>query len=97
MTPLFNPADLVLAAPEIVITVTGLLVLVLDLAVRGRNRGWLGALSVLGVIVALGLVVRQAGRWASWSARRPRRRGRSPSAACTWWTTTPTSSRWCSC
>ncbi|MBI3086564.1 MAG: NADH-quinone oxidoreductase subunit N [candidate division NC10 bacterium] len=60
MTQAFNPADLILLAPEIVITVTGLLVLLLDLAVRGRNRGWLGALSVLGVIVALGLVVRQA-------------------------------------
>ena len=59
MTPLVNLADLVLAAPEIVITVTGLLVLLLDVAVRGRNRGWLGGVSVVGVTVALGLVLRQ--------------------------------------
>ncbi|OGB98163.1 MAG: NADH-quinone oxidoreductase subunit N [candidate division NC10 bacterium RIFCSPLOWO2_12_FULL_66_18] len=59
MTPLVNLADLALAAPEIVITVTGLLVLLLDVAVRGRNRGWLGGVSVVGVTVALGLVLRQ--------------------------------------
>ncbi len=60
MTPLFNPADLLLAAPEIVVTLTGLLVLVLDFTVRSRDRGWLGGLSVLGLVAALGLVLRQA-------------------------------------
>jgi len=60
MTPVFNPADLILLLPEIVITLTALLVLVLDFAVRGRRRGWLGGLSVLGVVIALSLVIRQA-------------------------------------
>ncbi len=60
MTPLFNPADLNLLAPEIIITATGLLVLVLDFAVRSRDRGWLGGLSVLGVVIALAAVIRQA-------------------------------------
>ncbi len=60
MMPGFNPADLVLAAPELVVALTGLLVLVLDLALRGRDRSWLGGLSVLGVAAALVLVLRQA-------------------------------------
>src|SRR5574341_1301081 len=60
MTPLFNPADLNLLVPEIIITITGLLVLVLDFAVRSRDRGWLGGLSVLGVVIALAAVIRQA-------------------------------------
>ncbi len=60
MTPVFNPADLWLLGPEIVITVTGLLVLVLDFALRSRDRRWLGGLSVLGVVIALTAVIRQA-------------------------------------
>jgi NADH-quinone oxidoreductase subunit N len=60
MTGGFNPADLALAAPEIALTLAGLLVLVLDFAVRGRERGWLAGLSVLGLLVTLALVLRQA-------------------------------------
>ena len=59
MTQLFNPADLWLLAPEIAITLAGLVVLVLDFVVRGRERGWLALLSVLGVAVSLALVLRQ--------------------------------------
>jgi NADH-quinone oxidoreductase subunit N len=59
MSPLFNPADLIVLAPEIVITVTGLFVLFVDLAARGRERMWLAGLSVLGVVIAMALVARQ--------------------------------------
>jgi len=59
MIQLFNPADLSHLLPEIVITVTALLVLFVDLVARGRERTWLASLSVLGAVVALVLVTRQ--------------------------------------
>jgi NADH-quinone oxidoreductase subunit N len=59
MTQPFNPADLILLAPEIVITATALFVLLADLVARGRERTWLSGLSVLGVAVAFVLVARQ--------------------------------------
>jgi NADH-quinone oxidoreductase subunit N len=59
MIPSFNPADLTVLAPEIVITATALLVLILDVAARGRERTWLGRPSLLGVAVAFALVARQ--------------------------------------
>jgi len=59
MTQLFNPADLIHLLPEIVVTVTALLVLLVDLAARGRERTWLASLSVLGAVVALVIVTRQ--------------------------------------
>jgi NADH-quinone oxidoreductase subunit N len=61
MTPGFNPADLVLLGPEIAITVTGLLILLLDCAVETRSRAWLGWLGIGGVLVTLGMVLGQAG------------------------------------
>lgn len=59
MTLAFNPADLILAAPEIAITITGLLVLFLDFAVRGRDRGWLAMPSLVGAGITLSMVLRQ--------------------------------------
>jgi len=60
MTGLVTSTDLVLAAPELLITLTGLLVLMLDFALRGRNPGWLAGVSLLGTVGALSLVIRQA-------------------------------------
>lgn len=60
MTPPFNPADLGFLAPEIAITIAGLLVLLADVAARGRGRTWLAGLSVLGILIAIVLVARQA-------------------------------------
>ncbi len=60
MTGMVTTTDLLLAAPEIVITLTGLVVLMLDFALRGRNPGWLAGLSLLGTVGALCLVIRQA-------------------------------------
>jgi NADH-quinone oxidoreductase subunit N len=59
MTQLLNPGDLFLLAPEIALTIAGLVVLVLDFVVRGRDRGWLAGLSVLGVVISLALVLGQ--------------------------------------
>ena len=59
MIPAFNPADLSLLAPEIAITVTALVVLLLDLTTRSRERMWLAAPSALGGVIAMILVVRQ--------------------------------------
>lgn len=59
MTQVVTSADLSLLAPEIALTLAGLVVLVLDFVVRSRDRGWLAGLSVLGVMVALTLVLRQ--------------------------------------
>jgi NADH-quinone oxidoreductase subunit N len=59
MTQPFNPADLYLLAPEIVVTVTALFVLLVDLAARGRERMWLAGLSALGVVITMALVARQ--------------------------------------
>ena len=59
MTQLFNPADLSLIAPEIALTIAGLVVLVLDFVVRSQGRAWLAGLSVLGVVVSLALVLGQ--------------------------------------
>ncbi len=60
MTQVFNPADVILLAPEIAITITALVVLLADLAVRGRERTWLAGLGILGIAIALALVARQA-------------------------------------
>jgi NADH-quinone oxidoreductase subunit N len=57
MTSLVTRADLALLAPELAITLTGLLVLALDFLVRSRDRSWLGVLSLLGIGVALILVL----------------------------------------
>ncbi len=59
MIPSPNPADLMVLAPEIVVTVTALFVLLVDLAARGRERMWLAGLSALGVVIAMALVARQ--------------------------------------
>ena len=59
MTQAFNPADVILLAPEIIITVTALLVLLVDLVVRGSERIWLASLSILGVVITLGSLARQ--------------------------------------
>ena len=59
MNQLVTPADLSLLAPEIALTIAGLVVLILDFVVRSRDRGWLAGLSVLGVAVSLALVLRQ--------------------------------------
>jgi NADH-quinone oxidoreductase subunit N len=60
MTGMVTTTDLVLAAPELLITLTGLVVLVLGLALRGRNPGWLAGVSLLGTVESLSLVIRQA-------------------------------------
>jgi NADH-quinone oxidoreductase subunit N len=57
MTSLVTLSDLRLLAPELVITLTGLLVLVLDFLVRSRNRDWLGVVGLVGIGVALALVL----------------------------------------
>ena len=59
MTQAFNPADVILLAPEIVITITALLVLLVDLVARGSERMWLAGLSVLGVVITLGSLAHQ--------------------------------------
>jgi NADH-quinone oxidoreductase subunit N len=65
MTQLFDPADLYVLAPEIIITVTALVVLFLDLAARGRERMWLAGVSALGVVTAMALVGRQVSEGSS--------------------------------
>ncbi len=65
MTQLFNPADLYVLAPEIVITVTALFVLFVDLAASGRERMWLVGFSALGVVTAMALVARQVSEGSS--------------------------------
>ena len=55
----FSPADLAPASPEIAVALTGLLVLVLDFLLPGKRRQWLGALSIGGLLIALGLVLCQ--------------------------------------
>src|SRR3970040_3086654 len=60
MTGLVSSNDVLLTAPEILITLTGLVVLLLGLALRGRNPGWLAGVSLLGTVGALSLVIRQA-------------------------------------
>jgi NADH-quinone oxidoreductase subunit N len=56
-----TPADLRLLSPELVVTVTGLLVLLLDLLPVGRNRTFLTGLGLAGAVLALGLNLGQAG------------------------------------
>jgi NADH-quinone oxidoreductase subunit N len=60
MTGMVTTTDLLLAAPELLITLTALLVLMLDFPLRGRKPGWLGGLSALGAIGALSLLIRQS-------------------------------------
>jgi len=60
MTGMVTTTDLVLALPELLITFTGLVVLVLGLVLRGRNPAWLAGVSLLGTVDALSLVIRQA-------------------------------------
>jgi NADH-quinone oxidoreductase subunit N len=59
MTGMVTTSDLLLAAPELILTLTGLLVLMLGFALRGRNPAWLAGLSLLGTVGALSLVIRQ--------------------------------------
>jgi NADH-quinone oxidoreductase subunit N len=59
MTGMITTTDLLLAAPELLLTLTGLLVLMLGFALRGRNPAWLAGLSLLGTVGALSLVIRQ--------------------------------------
>jgi NADH-quinone oxidoreductase subunit N len=59
--PVFNPADLAWLLPEIVLTVTGLLVLGLDFSLPARNRTALAGLSLCGILAAIALVFNQAG------------------------------------
>lgn len=56
----FNPADLALAGPELIITLVGLLVLLLDLVVPGKRREWLGGVSLAGIVLAFGVTACQA-------------------------------------
>jgi NADH-quinone oxidoreductase subunit N len=60
-TPPFNPTDVVLAWPEVLLTLVGLLVLCLECLVPEERRGWLGGLSLLGVAGAAALVFGQVG------------------------------------
>ncbi len=61
MTQAFNMADLSTAAPEVIVSLVAMLILILDfIAPRGR-RDWLGYLSVLGVLLTLMVLVRQWG------------------------------------
>ena len=59
MMSLVTLTDLWQLAPELAITVTGLLVLVLDFSVRSRNRDWLGVVGLVGIGVALALVLQR--------------------------------------
>jgi NADH-quinone oxidoreductase subunit N len=61
MTQVFNMADLSTAAPEVIVSLAAMLILMLDfIAPRGR-RDWLGYLSVLGVLLTLMVLIRQWG------------------------------------
>lgn len=61
MTQVFNMADLSTAAPEVIVSLVAMLILMLDfIAPRGR-RDWLGYLSVLGVLLTLMVLIRQWG------------------------------------
>ncbi len=61
MTQVFNMADLSTAAPEVILSLVAMMILMLDfIAPRGR-RDWLGYLSVLGVLLTLMVVIRQWG------------------------------------
>ena len=61
MTQVFNMADLSTAAPEVIVSLVAMLILILDfIAPRGR-RDWLGYLSVLGVLLTLMVLIRQWG------------------------------------
>lgn len=60
MTGMVTTTDLILVAPELLITLTGLVVLLLGLALRRRNPGWLAGVSLLGTVGALSLVIWQA-------------------------------------
>ncbi len=59
MTQPFTPADLTLLAPEIAVTITALVVLLLDLLARSRERAWLAGVGLLGLAAAIALVARQ--------------------------------------
>ena len=59
MTQGFDLADLALAGPETIVTITGLVVLFLDFLLPGKRREWLGAISIGGLLIALGLVICQ--------------------------------------
>jgi NADH-quinone oxidoreductase subunit N len=59
MMSLVTLADLWLLGPELAITATGLLVLVLDFSVRGRNRDWLGLVGLVGIGSALVLILQR--------------------------------------
>ncbi len=61
MTQVFNMVDLSTAAPEVIVSLAAMLILMLDfIAPRGR-RDWLGYLSVLGVLLTLIVLIRQWG------------------------------------
>jgi len=61
MTQVFNMADLSTVAPEVIVSLVAMLILMLDfIAPRGR-RDWLGYLSVLGVLLTLMVLIRQWG------------------------------------
>ena len=53
--------DLLLLLPEVLITATGLLVLLLDLGLRRGDRSWLAGLSLVGIAAALAVVLAEAG------------------------------------
>jgi NADH-quinone oxidoreductase subunit N len=59
MMSLVTLTDLWLLAPELAITATGLLVLVLDFLVRSRSRDWLGVVGLVGIGVALALTLQR--------------------------------------
>ncbi len=61
MTQTFNMADLSTAAPEVILSVVAILILVLDFIAPRGKRDWLGYLSVLGVLLTLGVLIRRWG------------------------------------
>lgn len=61
MSLTFNPADVHLAWPEIVLSVWGMGVLTLDFIFPQGSRRWLAYTAILGLLVTLGLVLGQWG------------------------------------
>lgn len=61
MTYAFNVADLTVAAPEVILSLVAMLILVLDFVAPKGSRDWLGYLGVIGVLLVLAAVVRQWG------------------------------------
>jgi len=60
MTQAFAVADLAVAAPEVILSLVAMAVLVLDFAMPRGRRDWIGYVSILGVIATLVVV---AGQW----------------------------------